>query len=132
MSTTRIQLNYDADFRGTLRSDRVNVAVGSVDGGLYPYEMLLGALGSCLYHTLLDIIQKKRLPLSDAQLDLEGVKRQSVPATLEKVQIHLTLKGTDTNRTAEYQHSLDLACQYCSVHETVRQVAEITTTLSIE
>ena len=80
-----VKLNFKAD-EGLLTTDS-NFTVKIFKDGAKPYDMLLGALGSCFYATFMSIVEKKKLTFDEVDLDISGRKRTEVPTTLEDVNI---------------------------------------------
>lgn len=124
MSETRVHLDFGTAMDGTLNTARGKARVGNVEDGLKPYDMFLGALGGCYYATFLDIVKKMRLVYTGATIDILGVKREEVPTTLKTVTMVFTVRGADDHKA--FDRAATLAAKYCSVHETIKQVAEIT------
>ena len=56
-----------------------------------PYEYLLGALSGCFYLTLLATKHQSRW--QDVEITVTGIKRDTVPTTLEKTIISITVHG---------------------------------------
>lgn len=61
MSQIEVRLIFSQEFEGELSTLNTKTAVGSGDGKLRPYDMLLGALGACYYSTFVGIAKKMRL-----------------------------------------------------------------------
>ncbi len=123
MSKQNVKVEFNPEFVGTLISDRGEVKIGAQEGGMSPYNLLLGGLASCLYATFLEISEKKKITFESASFDIEGDKRETVPTTLEKVVIKLTVKGASDEKGLV--KSLDLAAKYCSIYQTLSHVAEM-------
>lgn len=118
-----IKTLYNKDGK-VVDNDRAKLPIGSAVGQFLPYDMLFGALASCLYYTFSDVIEKKRLIVDEVEIRVTGEKREEVPTTLAWVKIQVDIKSdADVN---QLEKSVDLACKYCSIHETIKQVAEIT------
>jgi putative redox protein len=123
MAQINVGLQFGREFEGELSAARAGAAIGMGDGQLRPYDMLLGALGACYYSTFVDIAKKMRLEYEGASIDISGVKRQEVPTTLATVDMVFTIRGVSDQKS--FRRAADLAAKYCSVHETVSKVAEI-------
>jgi putative redox protein len=108
----------------TLETDRAIVKIGSKEGELFPYDMLLGALSSCFYYTLLEILEKRKSDIPDIEIIVTGDKREKVPTTLEWVNLDITVYGNVDE--AQFLRFVDLAAKYCSIHETISKVATMT------
>ena len=108
----------------TLETDRAIVKIGGNEGELFPYDMLLGALSSCFYYTLLEILEKRNEAVPGIEIVVSGEHREKVPTTLERVNMDITVFGkVDENKFLRF---VDLAAKYCSIHQTISKVATIT------
>lgn len=100
--------------------------------GMKPSELLLVALAACTAVDVVEIIAKKRLHLDSLEIRADGEQDSDPPWTFRKIHVHYTLRGTDLTETAVKQ-AIDLSEEkYCSVAATLRGVAEITTSFTIE
>lgn len=88
-----------------------------------PYDLLLGALGSCFYATFLSITEKKRQKFDEVNLKITGTKRTTVPTTLEYVSIDMII--TNPSNEEQLRKSAELGAKYCSIHEMISKVAQI-------
>lgn len=103
------------------RGNKVNI--GSRPGEFAPYDLLLAGLEGCLFSTFNDVVKKMRLSYDSAQMDVSGVKRDADVATLETCTVEMTIRGgSDQTRLAR---AFDIATRYCSVYQTISQVAEM-------
>lgn len=128
MAQKEVSLTFSYAFEGELTAKNGTVKIGSEEGTLEPYDLLLGALGSCLYSTFLDIAVKKRITYDRLEMRITGEKRTEIPTTLKWVNVDVTVVNP------EKEHGLDqalkLATEYCSVYATISKVAEMSYTLS--
>ncbi len=123
MKADSIKLTFDNQFAGEMVSPSGRVPLGQRDGGVAPYHLLFGALGSCFYATFLSVAGKMRLTFTDAELDISGNKRDQAPATLEHVRIQMVIyNGSDE---AKLRKAAQLGAEYCSIHETISKVSKI-------
>ena len=123
MAETTVRMEFSRGFDGMLMAQNGEARVGREEGALRPYDLLLGALGACYYSTFLDIAGKMRLEYERAEISLRGVKRDTVPTTLETVDMVFTIHGAAGEKG--FERATQLAAKYCSVHETIAWVAEI-------
>jgi putative redox protein len=124
MNEISVLLTFGNEFEGTLRAAHHEVPVGSgKDGALAPYDMMLGALGSCFYSTFTDIAKKMRLHYERAEVAIHGVKRAEVPTTLETVDMVFTVYDAADSRG--FERATELAAKHCSEHETIAKVLAI-------
>ena len=118
-------LEFSQPFRGIGRNDRnCTIKIGGKEKEAGPYDLLLMSLGSCLYSTFEDIIEKKKLNFEKLEIDISGEKRTEVPTTMEYCNVIFTAK-TDENNKKAFIKSLELACKYCSIYNTLSYVAEM-------
>lgn len=86
-----------------------------------PYEYLLGALSGCFYLTLLSTKHESRW--QDVEVTVTGIKRDTVPTTLEKTIISITVHGaTDED---EFRALAAEAEKNCSIYNTIKTVSEM-------
>jgi len=117
----KVKLEFSPDYKGQLEVGKRIVKLGIDE--MSPYNLLLGALGGCLYHTFLDIVVKKRLTFTNVKMEIDGVKRESVPTTLESVQVKFIIENASNEK--QFEKSVELAEKYCSIHATISKVADI-------
>jgi putative redox protein len=128
MDVEKVTLAFADGFKGTMTASGGSVPIGDAEGGLAPYNLLFGALGSCFYSTFLSIATKKRLTFESASLTITGHKRDEVPPTLDQVEIQMTIVGASNE--AGIRRSAELGAQYCSIHATISKVAVVTVVLT--
>lgn len=125
-----VKLVFTNEFVGEVQVEKGTIKIGEQENGMMPYNLLLGALGSCFYSTFLDIVRKKRLTFDGATLEITGEKRTEVPTTLESVQMKMVIKNPSNQ--AQFDRSVELGLKYCSIHETISKVAKIVTTVEYQ
>ena len=118
-----IKTNYTPE-KHTLENDRGFVGIGPNPGEFFPYDLLLGALSSCFYYTLIEILEKRKEQIPAIEIIVTGEKRTEVPTTLEWVKLDITVTGEVNQK--QFLRSVDLAGKYCSIHETISKVARMT------
>lgn len=98
--------------------------------GMRPMELLLAALGSCTAYDVVDIMRKKRQPLTRYRIEVEGIQAETHPRRY--TQIHVTHYGAGPevtekalNRAVELSHT-----KYCAVSASLN--AEITVAVVVE
>jgi|LGOV01.1.fsa_nt_gb putative redox protein len=123
MAVREIKMNFGRNFEGEMIAPRHQVKVGVDDGTLEPYDMFFGALGSCVYATFLDIVNKKKITFDRAEVIVTGEKRKEVPTTLMWATVEFVIYGAENKKGIE--KSADLAAKYCSIYTTIAQVAEM-------
>lgn len=99
--------------------------------GMKPSELILSALSACSSVDVVEILRKKKTPLSTLQVHVTAEQDEDPPWTYRKIHMHFLLGGsglTEKNVAQAIQLSEE---RYCSVASTLRGVAEITTSFEI-
>ena len=125
MSTQKVNVQFDYDFAGTLTSDKGTIKLGAQEGGMSPYNLLLGGLASCLYATFLEIAMKKKITFDKADISVVGEKREEVPTTLKETRVVMTVHGAPEEARKGLTKAMDLAAKYCSIYQTISGVSEM-------
>lgn len=116
-------LSFSEGYQGTLNLREGSIAIGVQDDQARPYDLLQGALVACLHSTFLEILTKKRIELRFADYDVSGEKRDEVPTMLQSVHVEVILPAGPYEDV--YLKSMELATKYCSVYNTLSQVAKM-------
>ncbi len=127
----RIKIDFKNGFNGTCRNESGSTLSIAPDQW-HPYELLFTALGSCMYSTFLDIINKKKLEYEKIQIIIEGEKIDDTPAFLKTADIIFTISGADFSNektAAKFGKSLELSEKYCSIFNTLTKVADLKSSL---
>lgn len=99
--------------------------------GIKPSDLLLIAIGSCSAVDVVEILEKKRMPLSRLEISISGEQDQDPPWTFRKIHVHFLVSGKDLTEKA-VALAINLAEEkYCSVTATIRATAEISTDFEI-
>ncbi len=132
MSTATIRWVGGKQFVGIDSTSHSVVLSSTAEGvGMKPSELLLIAVGSCSAVDVVEILTKKRTPLSWLDISVSGEQEAEPPWTYRKIHIHYRLSGkglTDkgVSQAIELSHT-----RYCSVAATVSGKAEISTSYEI-
>ena len=125
-----VNMEFEYAFKGVLKAKRGTVDIGIEEGTIEPYDMVFGALGSCLYSTFLDIAVKKKIVYEGLNMKISGEKRTEVPTTLKTVNVDVTVINAEKEKGLD--QAMRLATEYCSVYQTLAHVAEMTYSLNFE
>lgn len=118
-------LSFKKNFQGTLHLADGEIAIGINPNEAKPYDLLQGALVACLHSTLLDILVKKRIEIESVEYEVKGEKRDDEPSMLQAVTVSATFPAHP--KADQIIKSMELACKYCSVYNTLAHVAEMKT-----
>lgn len=100
--------------------------------GIKPSELMLIAVASCSAVDVVEILNKKRMPISAMEISVSAEQDQDPPWTFRKIHMHFCLKGKSLSEQAVDQAIRLSEEKYCSVASTLRPTAEITTDFTIE
>ncbi len=99
--------------------------------GMKPSELMLVALASCTAVDVVEILTKKRTPLTSLEIGVSGEQDADPPWAFRKIHVHYRLSGKDLTEKNVAQ-AIELSeGKYCSVAATLRGVAEISTDFEI-
>jgi putative redox protein len=99
--------------------------------GIKPSELLLIAVASCSAVDVVEILNKKRMPLSFMEISSSGEQEAEAPWTFRKIHLHFKVSGANLTEKAVSQAIQLSEEKYCSVAATIRPTAEITTDFEI-
>jgi len=99
--------------------------------GIKPSDLLLIAVASCSAVDIVEILSKKRMPLTQMEIFSSAEQDKEAPWTFRKIHLHFRLSGKNLTEKAVEQ-AIQLAEEkYCSVAATIRPTAEVTTDFEI-
>jgi putative redox protein len=94
--------------------------------GCKPSDLLLIALGACTAVDVVEILAKKRTPLSDLSVAVSGEQDPEPPWAFRKIHMHFALRGAGLTPHGVEQAIRLSEEKYCAVAATIRGVAHIT------
>lgn len=109
----------------TLEMD-ASPAIGGLNLGFRPMQVLLAGLGGCSSIDVISILKKQKQPLQDIRVSVNGERDNGqVPALFKDIHVHFTLAGElDEDKVKK---AIDLSMdKYCSVAKTLEKTATIT------
>jgi len=132
MGTSIIKWVGSKQFVG-IDSTKHSIVMSTTDEGvgMKPSELILVALGACTAVDVVDIMAKKRQPLSFLEISADGEQDPNPPWPYRKIHLIYRLRGKGlTDKAVEQAIQLSEE-KYCSVAATLRDVATITTSFEI-
>jgi putative redox protein len=128
MSTATVKWIGGKQFVG-IDSTHHSVVLSTPDEGvgIKPSELLLIAVASCTAVDVVEILEKKRMPLSYLEINATGEQDQDPPWTFRKIHINYRVGGKNLTEKAVVQAIQLSEEKYCSVAATIRATAQITT-----
>jgi putative redox protein len=132
MPTTSVRWLTGKQFVGTdSRNHSVVLSGDDPAKGVSPSQMLLIGLSACTAYDVLDIMVKKRKPLTMLEIVADGEQDSKPPWTYRRIHLKYRVSGKDLTEKALAQAVKLSQEKFCSVAATVRGVAEITTEIEI-
>jgi putative redox protein len=132
MSTATVKWLQGKQFVGT-DSTKHSVVLSTTDEGvgIKPSELLLISVASCSAVDVVDILTKKRMPLTLLEISVTGEQDQDPPWTYRKIHLHFRVGGKNLTEQAVAQAIHLSEEKYCSVASTIRATAPITTDFEV-
>jgi putative redox protein len=132
MGTATVKWVTGKQFVG-IDSTKHSVVLSTPDEGvgIKPSELLLLAVASCSAVDVVEILTKKRMPLSSLEISSSGEQDQDPPWTFRKIHLHYKVSGKNLTEKAVEQAIQLSEEKYCSVAATIRATAEIVTSFEI-
>lgn len=128
MTTTKVKWIAGKQFLGVDSTNHSVVLSTPQEGvGIKPSDLLLIAVASCTAVDVVDILTKKRMPLTHLEITCSGEQDRDPPWTFRKIHLHFTVAGRNLTEKAVAQAIQLSEEKYCSVAATLRPTAQITT-----
>ncbi len=87
--------------------------------GPSPVDVLLSALGGCTAVDVVDILAKRRTPVSSLSVEVTGERAPVTPARIIKATLVYHIEGAEVDRV-HAERAIDLAItKYCSVRDSL-------------
>ena len=116
-------------------SGRPGGAVARFDGkgatGQSPVDAILSALASCIGIDVVEILQKRKTPVTTLTATVTGRRAATVPRRLTSVRLEWQMEGANIDReNAERAIELSMT-KYCSVHDSMAHDISIDWSLTL-
>jgi len=106
----------------------VTVQMGNLEGqpGFGPMKLLLAAVGGCTGEDIVSILRKKRVQLTDMQVQVRGKRAADYPMIWTDIHLTYLLWGEGI-RPKDVEQAIQLSeAKYCSVGIMLGKAAKIT------
>ncbi|MBI5052425.1 MAG: OsmC family protein [Chloroflexi bacterium] len=132
MGATTVRWISGKQFVGTDSTNHSLILSSPSEGvGVKPSDLLLLGLASCTAVDVVEILNKKRMPLSSLEITTSGEQDADPPWTFRKIHMKFRVGGDGLTDKA-VQQAIELSeGKYCSVAATVKNTAQITTEYEI-
>ncbi len=132
MASATVRWVGGLDFLGVGSNGHSVVLSGGKEAvGVKPSDMLLVALAACSSVDVVEILAKKRKPLSFMEVFVSSENDPDPPWTFRKIKVVYRLAGKGLTDKAVSQAVALSRDKYCSVAATLRGTAEIVTDFEI-
>ena len=116
-------------FSGDLPFGTLNVSTNE-EFGFRPYQLMVASLAICSAGIVRKILEKKRMPADDIQVEVKEVVRIDEEAgRIAKVHLHFVIKGDVDD--SKMEHVLELTRKNCSMVRSVEDCIEVVETYEI-
>ncbi len=107
-------------------------AIGGVDGGIRPMEMVLAAVATCSAFEIVNILKKQRQSLEDLSMKVKGSREKKGAAKpFSHIDVAFYVKGDVDRKKAE--RAADLAInKYCSAKASLDPEIQVSYSINIE
>jgi len=107
-------------------------AIGGMNKGPRPMEMLIMALGGCSGIDIIQILEKQKIKVEDFRMKIEAEReKDAIPSLFRNIHINFFFRGDIDKGKAERAVALSLE-KYCSVAKTLESTAKITCSVVVE
>ncbi len=104
-----------------------NEDIGGNNAGTRPMELLLMGLGGCTGMDVISIMEKKRVPFEQVEIQLEAERADEHPKVFQKINIKFIVRGdADKIKARDVERAIELSStKYCSASEMLKKSARI-------
>ncbi len=129
MGTARIRWLEKFQFVG-VDSTRHSVVLSAPDEengiGMKPSDLLLVALGGCTAYDVVNILTRKRQPLTGLEIEISGEQQPDPPWKFTRIHLTYRLRGRGLSEKA-VRDAIELSQnRYCSVSASLSETTEVT------
>lgn len=104
---------------------------GGSDAGSRPKELLLIALGGCTGSDVITILQKKKVHISNFEMNITADVAEEHPQVFTKINVEYVFHGKDIQEK-DVERAIDLSqTKYCSVTHMLNKAMQITHSFKI-
>ncbi|MBZ9713030.1 OsmC family protein [Deinococcus multiflagellatus] len=104
----------------------------AVKVGVSPMEALLGALATCTAYDVVEIMQKRRTPLSRYRIEVEGERAETTPKRYTHITVRHIASGPGITEEALHRAAHLSHEKYCSVAASMNSEIVVETRVETE
>jgi putative redox protein len=107
-------------------------SVGGTNAASRPKELLLFALAGCTASDVVNILRKKRVPVTEFEIKISGTECEDHPRVFTDIHLEYIVRG-DGIQPEDVERAIDLSTsKYCSVSAMLNPAVNITHACRIE
>lgn len=131
-ATVSVTWTGDHRFEGVRQSGGPSITMDSTGhAGPSPVDTLLCALGGCTGVDVVDILTKRRTPMTTLTVDVQGERFAGTPSRITRIHLVYHITGADVERV-HAERAIELAVtKYCSVRDSLDPNMPITWALEL-
>jgi putative redox protein len=105
---------------------------GGSQGACSPKELVLLALGGCTMSDVVSILRKKRVAVTDVEVQITAEQSDEHPKVYTKIHLEFVVRGTNV-RPDDVARAIELSeTKYCPVSAMLRPAVAVTTSYRVE
>ncbi|PTA69296.1 OsmC family protein [Deinococcus arcticus] len=104
----------------------------AVKVGVSPMEALLGALATCTAYDVVEIMNKRRTPLSHYRIEVEGERAETAPKRYTRITVRHIASGAGITEDALHRAAHLSHEKYCSVAASLNSEIVVDTRVEAE
>jgi putative redox protein len=130
---SRVRVNWAGDH--LFDTGRPGGPIARIDGdgktAQSPPDALLSALASCVSVDVVDILEKRRTPVSSLQVDVVGERVDTTPRRFHHITLNFAIRGKGIERV-HAERAVELAVtRYCSVRDSLAADMKVDWTIDL-
>ena len=106
-------------------------AAGGTENGYKPTELVLFGLAGCTGIDVAQILKKMRQEVTGMEIEVKGYQPEEHPKPFNKIEVRYIFRGKNLDKD-KIERAINLSEEkYCSVSQTLKGMARITSTYEI-
>ncbi len=109
------------EFVGNGEKGPATIIDGASEKGPGPMDGVLLALAGCMGVDVQSILEKSRVPLSELEVEVEGIRAPTHPKRYTAIRLDLRVRGPEAEHEAKLERAVSLSREkFCSVLHSLR------------
>ncbi|MCD6397496.1 MAG: OsmC family protein [Spirochaetaceae bacterium] len=98
MALNKIYAKFGKEYDGEVVTPTGNILIGSGEGKILPYDMIFGALGSCMFYYFHKFAKQRKIQFDSVTVEVTGTKRETPPTMLNRVNVKYIVKNGEKEK----------------------------------